>query len=381
MRILLVGEYSRLHNSLKEGLIKLGHEVHIIGTGDHFKKYPVDYQLIPKYKSGFAKKIKVGIYKIFKKDVTSINVLQQFFSFKDQLKNYDLVQLINESPLGMAPQEEKKALLFLKKYHPNIFLLSCGTDYPSVSYALEGKIRKSIFTPMLNKAVDKKFYAPALKYISPEFKELHHFLYKKIIKKVAASDLDYHFPLQNHPQYYGLIPNPINVDQLQVNFQPVKDKIVLFLGINRNNYHQKGIVYFEKALEQIHIKYPNRVEIVKVENLAYQEYIQQYNRAHILLDQTWGFDQGYNALEAMAQGKVVFTGGGKEFLEYYQIHEDEVCIDAVPDVEYLVEKISFFIENPQKIKEIGKNARAFIEKHHHYTAVAKKYLQFWESEK
>ena len=39
MKILLVGEYSRLHNSLKEGLTALGHEVTIVGTGDHFKKY------------------------------------------------------------------------------------------------------------------------------------------------------------------------------------------------------------------------------------------------------------------------------------------------------------------------------------------------------
>lgn len=377
MRILLVGEYSRLHNSLKEGLIKLGHEVHIIGTGDYFKKYPVDYQLIPKYKTGFSKKIKVAVYKILKKDLTGINLLNQFFSFKDQLKNYDIVQLINESPLGMTPREEKAALLFLKKYNQKIFLLSCGTDYPSVSYALQGKIRKSIFTPLLHKEIDEKYYAPALKYISPEFKDLHNFIYKEIIEKVAASDLDYHFPLKNHPKYYGLIPNPINVDQLQADDQKISDKIILFLGINRNNYHQKGIPYFEKALEQIQVKYPNRVEVVKVENLPYQTYIRQYNRAHILLDQTWGFDQGYNALEAMAQGKVVFTGAGKEFLEYYQLLEDEVCIDAAPDVEYLVEKLSILIENPDKIKEIGKNARKFIEQKHHYISIAKKYLEFW----
>jgi DNA-binding response OmpR family regulator len=39
MKILLVGEYSRLHNSLKEGLNELGHQVTIIATGDHFKNY------------------------------------------------------------------------------------------------------------------------------------------------------------------------------------------------------------------------------------------------------------------------------------------------------------------------------------------------------
>ena len=45
MKILLLGEYSRLHNSLKEGLVALGHEVTIVGCGDKFKKLPVDYSI------------------------------------------------------------------------------------------------------------------------------------------------------------------------------------------------------------------------------------------------------------------------------------------------------------------------------------------------
>ena len=45
MRILLIGEYSGLHNSLKEGLEKNGHEVTLIGSGDGFKKYPMDINI------------------------------------------------------------------------------------------------------------------------------------------------------------------------------------------------------------------------------------------------------------------------------------------------------------------------------------------------
>ena len=45
MRILLVGEYSRLHNTLKEGLQALGHTVTLVGTGDNFKNYPVDLSI------------------------------------------------------------------------------------------------------------------------------------------------------------------------------------------------------------------------------------------------------------------------------------------------------------------------------------------------
>ena len=48
MKILLIGEYSRLHNSLKEGLESLNHEVTIVGTGDKFKNFPVDISIAPK---------------------------------------------------------------------------------------------------------------------------------------------------------------------------------------------------------------------------------------------------------------------------------------------------------------------------------------------
>ena len=67
------------------------------------------------------------------------------------------------------------------------------------------------------------------------------------------------------------------------------------------------------------------------ENIPYNDYISIYNKAHILLDQVFAYDQSYNALEAMAKGKVVFTGAETEFLNQYQLQEDEVCINALPE--------------------------------------------------
>ena len=118
------------------------------------------------------------------------------------------------------------------------------------------------------------------------------------------------------------------------------------------------------------------IEICIAENLPYQNYIYKYNQAHIILDQVYGFDQGYNALEAMAKGKVVFTGAETEFEKLYNLTE-KVAINALPDVESLVKELSFLIENPNEIIEIGKRARKFIEKEHHYIASAQKYLNKW----
>ena len=40
MKILLLGDYSSLHNYLKKGLVELGHEVTLLSNGDGWKKIP-----------------------------------------------------------------------------------------------------------------------------------------------------------------------------------------------------------------------------------------------------------------------------------------------------------------------------------------------------
>jgi hypothetical protein len=54
-----------------------------------------------------------------------------------------------------------------------------------------------------------------------------------------------------------------------------------------------------------------------------------------------------------------------------------VNINAKPDVDYLVNQLSFLIDNPNEILAISKNARTFIEKEHNYIKIAEKYLQTW----
>lgn len=377
MQILLVGEYSRLHNSLKEGLLALGHEVTLVSTGDEFKNFPSDILLKRKCDSGISKKVKVGLFKLFGLDISSLSLKNQFFQQKEKFKGFDVVQLINESPLGILPKYEKEIISYLNKNNAKLFLLSCGTDYTSVKYAYEKKFRYSIFNPLFEGKVSEKEFFPALKYLKPEYKELHDFVFKKA-DGVIASDLDYDIPLVGNEKYFGLIPNPVNIEILKFKPFSSKGKIIIFHGINRANYFKKGNDYFEVALEKLQQKYAEKVEVITVENIPYSEYIEKYNSAHILLDQVYAYDQGYNALESMAKGKVVFTGAETEFLERYSLKEDEVCINALPDVDYLFEKLEGLILNPEKLNSISTNARAFIEREHDYISIAKKYLEAWE---
>ena len=125
-------------------------------------------------------------------------------------------------------------------------------------------------------------------------------------------------------------------------------------------------------------KFPDKVEIITTKDIPYNEYIKIYDSCHILLDQVYAYDQGYNALEAMAKGKVVFTGAEQEWLDYYNLIEDTVAINALPDANKIAEKLEWLILNPTEIGEISKNARAFIEKEHDHIAIAHCYLKKWQ---
>ena len=296
----------------------------------------------------------------------------------NNFKGFDVVQLINEKPIKTIPLLERFLLKRIFKNNTKVVLLSCGIDFISVEYMLQKRFRYSLMDPFFNDPSLKKEYRYIFNYVKKEHKKTHRLVFENI-EKVIASDMDYVIPLKNHELFFGLIPNPIDCETIPFNEMIINNKIIIFLGINRGTYIKKGIPLFEEALTIIEEKFGDKVKVIIVENIPYKDYLQQYKEAHILLDQVYAYDQGYNALEAMAAGKVVFTGAETEFLDHYNLSEDEVCINALPDVDSIVKKLSWLIENPNKIVEIGENARDFIEKHHHYKNVAEQYLKAYES--
>jgi hypothetical protein len=374
MRILLIGEYSRLHNSLKEGLQLLGHEVIIIANGDGFKDYPVDFTTKAKWcESTFGTIFRKIIFKITKIDLIPIECGIRFYFHLHKLKQFDLVQLINEAPIQTTPSFERYLLKQIFKQNKNVYLLCCGVDYLVAKSLIERNERYSIMNPYFESKKKLKEYDYILDYLKSSHKKTHDLVYEKI-KGVYASDIDYVKPLISEVKYLGLIPNPINIEKIKFIDLQIDGKITIFLGINRGTYHTKGIIYFEKSLDIIKEKYKDKIEIIIAQNLPYNEYISLYNSSHIVLDQVFAYDQGYNALEAMGKGKVVFTGAEKEFEDYYKIIE-KVAINALPDIDYLVNELSFLIENPKEIIAIGKRARSFIEKEHDYINSAQKFLE------
>ena len=229
MKILLVGEYSRLHNSLKEGLIKLNHQVNIVAPYDGFKKYDVDFLIKKRYNKGLLKKFKNLLFLLTGHDLESISIKNQIHKLKSPLSNYDIVQFINEAPFGCSAKVEKQIFDAISSWNTRPHLLSCGTDFISVNYANNNKYRYSILTPYKEGKDSAMLSSYGLKFLNPEFKQLHKHIYS-VIKGVISSDLDYHIPLINHPKYLGLVANPINTNLLEYNFPTYQNQIVIFHG-------------------------------------------------------------------------------------------------------------------------------------------------------
>ena len=377
MKILLVGEYSRLHSSLKEGLVKLGHEVTIVSSGDGMKKFKTDINFNSKIKSFFIlNKLNNLSIRFFNTDFIKIENAFRFKKLLPQFSDFDIVQLINEDALFIEPKTQVEILKQLVSQNNKLFLLCCGDDYTSINYYLKNSIKYSILTPYLKDNTLKNLFVFSLKYTTAPYKKLHDFL-KTVSSGTIASDIDYHLPMLNQPNYLGIIPNPINTEKIEYIKPNTNNKIIIFLGINTHSKIKKGISFFEKALDSIQEMYADKVIIKITENLPYSEYIKIYNESHILLDQVYAYDQGYNALEAMAKGKVVFTGAEQEWLDYYNLEENTIAINALPDAQAIFNSLEWLILNPEKITEISKNARQFIEREHNYVKSAKQYLKAW----
>ena len=79
MKILLIGEYSSVHSTLKEGLTELGYEVVVASAGDGYRNIARDIDLAPKLKGKF------GAIE------SSFRILEALPKFK----GFDIVQLMN----------------------------------------------------------------------------------------------------------------------------------------------------------------------------------------------------------------------------------------------------------------------------------------------
>ncbi len=120
MKILLIGEYSNVHNTLAEGLRFLGHEVMVISNGDFWKNYPRDIDV--SRKAG-----KFG----------GIQLMFKLWSLLPKMRGYDVVQLVNPIFFEIKAEQLFFFYRYLRRHNKKVFLCAFGMDYYWVHECIE----------------------------------------------------------------------------------------------------------------------------------------------------------------------------------------------------------------------------------------------------
>ena len=360
MKVLLLGEFSGMHQNLAMGLREHGVEVTTASDGDAWKNYPRDIDLsrnADRHRNYFMAKVLKALPK---------------------LSGYDVVQLNCPKFLDATPAFNAKIFNYLKLANPNIFLGAHGMDSNYVEYALSGKLKYSVFQipPIQNDP-----HIQNLKNLVKNKSEVA--LNDKVashVKGVIASGVGYYLSYKDkYPSKTIYIPLAIDTEQHPYVSTIEKDtkKIKFFLGLMKGRVVRKGTDVILRVLEELQGKYPSDVELTIVESVPFIEYQKLLNSSHILCDQLYSYGLGLNGLIAQSKGLIVAGGADEEVYKLIGETQNKPIIDLNVGESKMLETFERLLDNKAELKELSLRNRALVVKHHDSRVVAKKHLDFW----
>lgn len=361
MKILLIGEYSNVHNTLACGLRELGHEVCVVSNGDFWKNYPrdIDVSRTPGKLGGMALMLKL-------------------WTLLPRMTGYDVVQLIN--PMFFELKAERLFFFYnyLRQHNKRVFLGAFGMDWYWVDTCTYKKpLRYSDFN-----------FGTEVRTDPEAMKEQKDWLgtVKEQLNKRIATDCDgiitglYEYHVCYHPVFpekTRFIPLPIEIPtdiQQQVPHHPIR----IFIGISKKRSAYKGTDIMLQAAQDIAMKYPQSVELKVANGVSFNDYQQMMNNSDMILDQLYSYTPAMNALLAMSKGIVVVGGGEPENYEILGEQTLHPIINVQPNYESVYHELEQIVLHPDKLPELKLQSVAYVQKHHDYLKVARQYEAFYK---
>lgn len=360
MKILLIGEYSNVHNTLAHGLRALGHEVTVMSDGNNWRDYPRDIDIT-------RRPGKWG----------TLCYIFRLLSLLPKMRGYDVVQLINPDFLELKAERIFLFYRYLRKYNRKIFLGAYGNDYYWVNTCCTTMpLRYSDF----NMGKELRNTKDALK-----FKEEWLGTEKGLLNKMIADDCDgiiaglYEYWVCYYlefPKKTTFIPFPIVPLENEPDYT-VHEPLKLFIGIDRKRSEYKGTDIMLRAAKAVKERYPNQVELQIAEDLSFKEYRKRMDGSDVILDQLYSYTPSMNPLEAMKKGIVCVGGGEPE--NYKILNEEELrpIINVLPNYESVYEALEQLVLHPERISQLKRESVIYVCRHHDYIKVARQYEDFF----
>ncbi len=359
MKILLIGEYSNVHNTLAQGLRALGHKVCVISNGDFWKNYPRDIDVArrPGKLGGFL-------------------LLMRLWTLLPKMRGYDVVQLIN--PIFFELKAERLFFFYryLRKHNKAVFLGAFGMDWYWVHTCTNEKpLRYSDFN-----------FGDKVREDAIAQKDQHDWLgtVKEQLNKMIATDCDgiitglFEYQACYHPKFPDktqFIPYPISTWATDIT---THDKLRIFVGISKERSAYKGTDIMLRAAEDLVKKYPTKVDIIKAEGVPFAEYQHMMDNSDVQLDQLYAYTPAMNALLAMSKGIIVVGGGEPENYEILGETELRPIVNVLPNYESVYHELEQLILHPERIPVLKRQSIEYVRRHHDYIKVARQYEAFYK---
>lgn len=368
LKILFVGDASSFHRTLAKGLESFGHKTVVASHGGYWLNTGRDIDLRRRFKG------KLGGLDLW---------FRLRFGLRERMSGFDVVSIAAQSFVELKPMRKFPIFDFLKANNRSIFNTALGTDPNYVLQSLDpdSPVHYNEF----------KIYgedSPYLKarpticdeWLSDDMLALDRHIYGNIDGATSVLyENDVALRRTLPPEKIAYTGIPIETDTLlPVELPDRPEKIRIFLGRYKNRLLEKGTDVMEHAARAIVDRYPDKAELVIVENRPYDEYLELLKSAHIVLDQLYSYTPATNALQAMAYGLNVVSGGAPEFYDFIGEKELRPVLHVEPYYESVCDVLEHAVLHPEELHIRGRQGREFVVKHNDYRTVARRALDFWQ---
>lgn len=387
MKILLIGEASFLHNTLKKGLLERGHRVITMSDGNGWHDAPRDIDLRRDGRWG-----KLG----------GLRVVWQLLCHLPQLCGNDVVQIHNYQFVPLMYRWNTLLLRFLKLTNRRV-VKGCFGDDPQIfrrqaqgvpaysdtywsgqlqnadqhrdriaeviEHGAEASWRK---TTHMADALVACLYEYWLDYNEPPYAAKLHYVPLPMECEEMVKCVDNDPPSPSHP----------NDSQLPTNLTTSPSHhLTILIGLQPKRDFMKGAMKIAAFVEEVARRHPGKVQIKYVEGVPYDEYMHLLAKADVLVDQLYSYTPSMNSLAAMARGTVVIGGGEEEYYEFIGEKTLRPIINVRPDVpdEENIAAIERALFTDGTLERMAQESIQFVHKYHDYRLVAKQYEQLYYS--
>ncbi|MGX1193727.1 hypothetical protein [Metabacillus sp. SLBN-84] len=258
-------------------------------------------------------------------------------------------------------------------FHNGNTFLTGNYDLPSLAETGKKLIMQHWGSDVRTAGNVKKYnpYPLPAGYYSDEKIHEHLAFNSKYIKTAIVQDGEMVNHVADFYEKVYIMPLACNLDKFSPRY-PGENKVPVIIHAPTNKEF-KGSEYVEAAIDKMKGKVP--FEYQMVEKKSHKEALAMYSQSDIIVDQIMCGSYGMLSVEGMAMGKAVVAFVRDDVKEKFP--SDLPIVIANPD--NLDQVLTDLLRDRDRLKEIGKASRKYVEKYHASSVVADYLIEIYKS--